>query len=121
MLDTTTPAPPIETETPPPPHRPHRNRFPPPPRPADLVAISHARRHRARHHLGARWARSHNRRLHCGRAREKPGAAFHRRRCRARLELLSRRRCRRRALFWLADRPAWTQEAVLHHAGGLSH
>src|ERR1044071_1987213 len=57
--------------------RDHRNRRPDAAGPAALGAVSHARHRRARHYLGARWARGDDRRLNRRRAGRKPGAAFH--------------------------------------------
>ena len=58
-------------------YRDHRDRRAGPARPAAVDPVSYAGRHRARHHLGARRARSDDRRVDRRRAAGEPGPAFH--------------------------------------------
>ncbi len=70
-----------------------------------LRRFSSARHRRPRHHLDSRRPRSDTRRFARRRAGRKPEIAFHRLGRRPRLELLSRRRGRRRACLRLDDGP----------------
>ena len=97
-----------------------RNRHSGAARPPAVEPLPHAGGGGARHHLDSRRARGDAGRLGRGRAEGKPGAAIHQRRRRPRGQRLSRRRGAGRAVLRLADRPARAQEAVLHHARGLS-
>ena len=85
-----------------------------------MEPLPHPGRGGARHHLDSGRPRGDLGGLGRGRIEGKPGAAVQQRRRRPRRQRLSRRRGAGRAVLRLADRPARPQEALLHHACGLS-
>ncbi len=86
-----------------------------------MERLSHPRRPGARNHLDSRWSGSDARRRAVGRAQTKPGAASLQFRSRPGQQCLSCRRRAGRARIRLAHRSGRPEEAVLHHAVGLSH
>src|SRR3982075_3976715 len=83
-----------------------RNRHPGAPRPAALGPLPYPGGDRARHHLGARWARGDARRRRVAGPEGEPAAPLLQCRCRACQQRLSRRRGAGRAHLRLAHRSA---------------
>ena len=97
-----------------------RDRHSGPPRSPAVEPLSHPGGRGARHYLDSRRARGDAGGLARRRPEGEPGAAILQYRRRTGSERLSRRRGSRRAVLRLAHRPARPQEALLHHALGLS-